>query len=60
MNSFRVRRYLAALLWAWVIPFTLGFIASSVTFGWQLVEVLSQYSQLFTDSFNQVVASCAR
>lgn len=60
MTSFRTRRYLVALLWAWLIPFTLGFVASSVTFGLSLIEVLQQVDQIFTASFEQVVQSCAQ
>lgn len=57
--SFRLGRYLVALLWHWAPPAIIGFAFGSVMTTFQAVEVLEAADDYFYKALTQVVQQCA-
>ncbi|HZX52400.1 MAG TPA: hypothetical protein VFE95_10360 [Pseudomonas sp.] len=57
--SFRVGRYLLALLWHWSIPFALGGVFASALAIQGVQEGLELFDKALDDSINRVAEACA-
>ncbi|MCI0918247.1 hypothetical protein JNA64_13830 [Pseudomonas stutzeri] len=57
--SFRLGRYLVALLWHWATPAAIGFAIGSVLATLQIVEVLKAADDQFYQALTKVVHQCA-
>lgn len=57
--SFRVGRYLLALLWHWSLPFTFGAVFASVLAIQGVQEGVELLDKALDDSINRVAEACA-
>lgn len=56
--SFRIGRYLVALLWSWLPPLFLGFMLSAVVTVWSLEESADLLGEVLDASITRVAESC--
>jgi len=57
--SFRLGRYLVALLWHWAPPAVIGFAVGSALATFQIVEVLKAADDQFYQALTKVAHQCA-
>ncbi|ALN20479.1 hypothetical protein [Ectopseudomonas mendocina] len=56
--SFRVGRYLVALLWSWSLPFLIGASLGGLYISHAHIEILEANDDLFLRSFEAVIDQC--
>lgn len=56
--SFRIGRYLVALLWSWSVPLIVGAVLGSAYMTYSTLEILEASGDAFTGSLQSVVDSC--
>lgn len=58
MTTFRIRRYLIALLWSWSMPFLIGASLGGLYISHAHIEILEANDDLFLRSFEAVIDRC--
>jgi hypothetical protein len=56
--SFRLGRYLAALLAQWTAPLLVGVVFGTVTSTWQTIELMEGVDDYFARAIEQVKGTC--